>query len=260
MILGTTSPPKLTDDLVSPSAAILYLNDDVLIERTNSMYGNKTGSRQSGSAAEVAQPVELEFLAWFVRLPEVNASMPVDEEISKRMEYTRGLLCSHYLKRLEFIEKVDVVRKSARKPRVLNHGEDLTEVILPAKTPANNRTVKNTLDMLLMANVPENILKNVQILITAIKRYNFHFFSSLVTDTASWKRFLKQTATGAMEFFPASFMEPLRNHLEFQEAVVHTQLFVAFMDKLRRDNRLLDNVRSGLVFDGSLPLLTHCLF
>jgi hypothetical protein len=177
----------------------------------------------------VAAAPELEFVAWFVRLPEVSASMPVDDEISKRMEYTRGLLCNHYSKQLEYVEQV-VTQPSP-------------SIIPSATTPVGNRLVKNTLDMLLMADVPELISKNVQVLIAAIKRYNFHFFSSLVTDTASWKRFLRQTGTGEMEFFPASFMEPLRNHLEFQEAVVHTQLFVAFMDKLRKDNRLLDNVR-----------------
>jgi hypothetical protein len=65
-----------------------------------------------------------------------------------------------------------------------------------------------------------------------------------VTDTASWKKFLKlNITTGEAEFFPDYFMEPLKNYLEFQEAVVRTQLFVAFMDKLRKDNRLLDNVR-----------------
>eukprot|EP01036_Dinobryon_divergens_P026449 gene26449-35106_t len=232
MILGTTSPPKLTGDLISPSAAILYLNDDLLVLKSNGAQGSKP-SRVKNTVSEggtVAAAPELEFVAWFVRLPEVSASMPVDDEISKRMEYTRGLLCNHYSKQLEYVEQVVTQSSSS--------------IIPSATTPVpGNRLVKNTLDMLLMADVPELISKNVQVLIAAIKRYNFHFFSSLVTDTASWKRFLRQTGTGEMEFFPASFMEPLRNHLEFQEAVVHTQLFVAFMDKLRKDNRLLDNVR-----------------
>jgi hypothetical protein len=38
-------------------------------------------------------------------------------------------------------------------------------------------------------------------------------------------------------------MEPLRNHLEFQDAIVHTQLFVSFMDKLRKEQHLLDTLR-----------------
>jgi hypothetical protein len=228
MILGTTSPPKLTGDLISPSAAILYLNDDLLVVKANNTQGSKY-SRVKNATLDTNP--ELEFVAWFVRLPEVSASMPVDDEISKRMEYTRGLLCNHYSKQLEYVERVEAATP-------------LSPPSLPAATkPVGNRLVKNTLDMLLMADVPDLISKNVQVLIAAIKRYNFHFFSSLVTDTASWKRFLRPTGTGEMEFFPSAFMEPLRNHLEFQEAVVHTQLFVAFMDKLRKDNRLLDNVR-----------------
>lgn len=234
MILGTTSPPNLTGDSITPFAAILYLNDDLLVAKMSNPYSTKSSRSRSNSDGSTP---DLEFMAWFVRLPEVSASMPVDDEISKRMEYTRSLLCHHYLKQLEFVEQGNPRDVTVRRD---SHSEGNSSA--PTK-PIGNRIVKNTLDMLLMANVPELITKNVQILIAAIKRYNFHFFSSLVTDTASWKRFLKQTSTGAMEFFPASFMEPLRNHLEFQEAVVHTQLFVAFMDKLRRDNRLLDNVR-----------------
>lgn len=243
MILGTTSPPKLTGDLVSPSAAILYLNDDLLVLKSNSTQGSRPPSRVKNAVSEsssAAATPELEFVAWFVRLPEVSASMPVDDEISKRMEYTRGLLCNHYSKQLEYVEQI-------------------SPSIFPTATkPVGNRLVKNTLDMLLMADVPELISKNVQVLIAAIKRYNFHFFSSLVTDTASWKRFLRQTGTGEMEFFPASFMEPLRNHLEFQEAVVHTQLFVAFMDKLRKDNRLLDNVRYKIFLSFSWMGIEQC--
>jgi len=247
MILGTTSPPKLTGDLVSPSAAILYLNDDQLVAKPHTTVSKaKFSINNNANNVSVGTENEMEFMAWFVRLPEVNASMPVDDEISKRMEYTRSLLCNQYLKQLDNVGD-QLVEATTRKTRTRSDAnssvEDTSSTPPSIKSSGNSRNVKNTLDMLLMCNVPEHILKNVQILIAAIKRYNFHFFSSLVTDTASWKRFLRPTPAGAMEFFPASFMEPLRNHLEFQEAVVHTQLFVAFMDKLRKDNRLLDNIR-----------------
>jgi hypothetical protein len=36
--------------------------------------------------------------------------------------------------------------------------------------------------------------------------------------------------TNANEFYPEYFIEPLRNFLEFQESIVHTQLFVAFIE------------------------------
>ena len=48
---------------------------------------------------------------------------------------------------------------------------------------------------------------------------------------------------GEDEFYPEHFMEPLRNYLEFQEAIVHTQLFVAFMDKLKKEQQLLQHIR-----------------
>lgn len=48
---------------------------------------------------------------------------------------------------------------------------------------------------------------------------------------------------GEEEFYPEQFMEPLRNYLEFQEAIANTQLFVAFMDKLKKEQQVLDHVR-----------------
>ena len=77
MILGTTSPPRLAD--ISTHTAILYLNDDVIV----------TPIVNSNSSNQKSGHVDLEFTSWFVRLPEVNADMPVDEEICRRMDYTR---------------------------------------------------------------------------------------------------------------------------------------------------------------------------
>jgi hypothetical protein len=39
--------------------------------------------------------------------------------------------------------------------------------------------------------------------------------------------------TNMFEFQPDLFMEPLKQRLQFQENVIHTQLFVSFMDKKR---------------------------
>jgi hypothetical protein len=171
-----------------------------------------------------------EFLAWFIRLPEVVADMPLDEEVSKRIDHVRLLICSHYIGQMEFVEKVSTKASIYNKNKT---SQSLT-----------SSHVKNTLDSMLMSDVPQHILKQVQILIVAIKRSNFNFCGNTIKDPGAWKKFLRfSNTTGEAEFYPEHFMEPLRNYLEFQEAMVHTQLFVAFMDKLKKEQLLLEHVR-----------------
>ena len=44
-----------------------------------------------------------------------------------------------------------------------------------------------------------------------------------------------RSSTGDFEFYPQWFMDPLHMQLKFQEKVIHTQMFVSFMDKKRID-------------------------
>jgi DENN (AEX-3) domain. len=90
LIVGTTSAPRVQD--VAPTTAILFLNDDCV---------NETATRSKHSEDGTA----IEFSAWFVRLPEVSADLPVDEELCKRMEHVRTLLCRHCRPRLEYCEE-----------------------------------------------------------------------------------------------------------------------------------------------------------
>eukprot|EP01034_Spumella_vulgaris_P024136 gene24135-30446_t len=229
LILGTISPPRTVD--VSTSTAILYLNDDTVIHTVAPKHSNST-AHMSTSSASAAVPKEVkhnEFTAWFIRLPEVVADMPLDEEISKRIDYVRLMICSHYIGQMEFVDKVTtkagVYNKKSAEALTSSH-------------------IKNTLDSLLMSDVPQHILKQVQILIVAIKRSNFNFCGGTIKNPQAWKKFLRfSNTTGEAEFYPEHFMEPLRNYLEFQEAMVHTQLFVAFMDKLKKEQQMLEHVR-----------------
>jgi hypothetical protein len=41
----------------------------------------------------------------------------------------------------------------------------------------------------------------------------------------------------------------LRNFLEFQESIVHTQLFVAFIEKLKNEQKILDYIRFMFFFN-----------
>jgi hypothetical protein len=95
-----------------------------------------------------------------------------------------------------------------------------------------------------MSDVPERIRKQVKVLVRSISRHNFAFFKELVSDGPSWTRFLRKNGkTGGQEFYPDALMEPLRNMVEFRDAVVHTQLFLAFMDKMRKENSIIDKIR-----------------
>lgn len=209
LILGTISPPRIAD--VSTSTAILYLNDDIVIHTpiakksrgssssssitpsgrvSLSKYASNTEAGASsgaittpaaageGSLAESSQ-YQSEFLAWFVRLPEVTADMPLDEEISRRIEYTRTLLCNRYIRQMNFTERCH--QKSS--------------IYSDKPMAARSSTGKNVMDFLLMSNVPSDILKHIQILITAIKRNNFNFCGNVIKDPASWKKFLKYSNT-----------------------------------------------------------------
>jgi hypothetical protein len=48
------------------------------------------------------------------------------------------------------------------------------------------------------------------------------------------------------EFFPAWFLEPLQTQLEFQTAVVHTQMFVSYLDEQRSSSIERNSVRQFL--------------
>jgi hypothetical protein len=70
------------------------------------------------------------------------------------------------------------------------------------------------------------------------------FCGDSVNPTA-WRRYVRFNAsTGEEEFYPNWFMQPVRRHVEFQEAVVQTQLFVGFMDSVREAAERQDRFRS----------------
>ena len=104
--------------------------------------------------------------------------------------------------------------------------------------------ISNTIDSLLMSDVPQPIVSQLRLLLAAIHRCNFRFCGSVIDDPSSWRRFLKHSSrSGEDEFYPEYFMEPLRTQLEFQDAIAHTQLFVSLMDKLRLEHKKMDEIR-----------------
>jgi len=102
LIVGTTSAPRITD--VSSDTAILYLNDDNVVAHPTS------SASRSDNSSSASCSVGFKFVAWFIRLPEVNADMPFDLEICRRIDYTNALLCKYCLDRVEVKEQSQLIK------------------------------------------------------------------------------------------------------------------------------------------------------
>jgi hypothetical protein len=242
LIVGTTNAPRVTD--VSSDTAILFLNDDNVTITTYPDVGAAEGPLHAPP-----RKATLKFVAWFVRLPEVSADLTSEFEMCRRIDHTSALLCEYVKNKIEYKEEApDSSRYGAKYSTSAS-----TAPATPAAAQSHPHSqgpveriskITNTIDSLLMVGVPVHILHNVRVLTVAIKRFNYGFCGCVISDPGSWKRFLRHSQrTGEDEFYPEYFMEPLRNQLEFQDAIVHTQLFVSFMDKLRKEQSLLDTFR-----------------
>ena len=269
LIVGTTSAPRITD--VSSDTAILFLNDDNVTittytnnhnnyqptATTTGTGNNTTTNSNSSNIQENIPKTSLKFVAWFVRLPEVSADLPLETEMTRRIDYTSALLCDFIKTQLEYREENSFIHQNSGKyttsKPVTSQGLTLSKTTTTSTTTTSHiittpiekiHKITNTIDSLLMSAVPIYILQHIRILIVSIKRYNYGFCGCVISDPSSWKKFLRYSnRTGSDEFYPEYFMEPLRNHLEFQDAIVHTQLFVSFMDKLRKEQCVMDTFR-----------------
>ena len=75
--------------------------------------------------------------------------------------------------------------------------------------------------------------KIVNDILTLIHDYNKKLCGDL-TNPTGWRSYgAMNSSTGEFEFYPQWFMEPLELQVQFQEQVIHTQMFVSFMDKQR---------------------------
>lgn len=249
---------------------------------------------------------EIDFLAWFTRLPEVSADMPIPDEISKRITHLRRLFCKYLLPHLHFVYDILLLDPKTILEELNNNSSSVkaTSSVTPVGSPtlslkspltsstvppppdqntndkgddstnqndSNSNTnsnnshnndgnpttttikktlektilIKNTIDhIFILHHLPEILLKQINLLLIRIKDYNYHFCGNLLSNTYDWNRFLKKNEkTNIEEFYPNLFLEPIRNKLEFQEAIVHTQMFISFMDRLRKESQMLNQIR-----------------
>jgi hypothetical protein len=301
LLLGTISPPRLAD--VSSSTAVLHINDHMATiyydnnpvaiavpplhssnpptSATSAVHATSTVTQDSIVPVEekLSRIKSIDFTAWFVRLPEVTADLPIDNEIVKRMEYTRKLL-GQYAKDgvhvcypwRELVARYTVPKSKRRSSTtsypLSNHQPGTNNnAAASGMNPSNtedgkaslggrkprvqalkNETleVHNQIDRLFLSHMPVIIRSQLRIIISVMKRYNATMCGTelFCNDPLTWKRILRlNPVTKAEEFYPDNYLEPLRSKLEFQDAMVHTQLFVSFMDRMRREAAVLDQVR-----------------
>lgn len=83
----------------------------------------------------------------------------------------------------------------------------------------------------------------VDALLALVSRHNRRLCGEGMLETGGWRKYgLINQSSKQFEFYPEMFIDPLRARLAFQEGVVHTQLFVSLMDRLKAgdDAALLD--------------------
>ena len=84
--------------------------------------------------------------------------------------------------------------------------------------------------------------RTVRELLEAVEAHNRSLCGDLLMP-GGWRKYgSSDEQTRQFDFFPELFLDPLRARLQFQEGLVHTQLFVSFLDRLKSAD---DQVLSG---------------
>lgn len=102
--------------------------------------------------------------------------------------------------------------------------------ILTARLPEDKRNLQLATFLVDMTEDEKVAVKEVR---NVIEHHNALFCGDLIVGDG-WRKYgAYDGSTGEFEFFPQWFLDHQRSILEFQDVVVHTQLFVSYVDKLR---------------------------
>ena len=169
-----------------------------------------------------------ETVAWFIRLPDsMNADMPHDEQLECMIDDTK-----RYLQRSRATYCAIQLEEEYLKHRDAGGSDSEFKF---SRRP--------TLDVQYLLSMTSKEQRAVIALVRSLYEHNMRFCGDAIDPTA-WRRYVRYNdVTGEEEFYPNWFMEPVRRHVEFQEAVVQTQLFVGFMDHVRAESAAKDRFR-----------------
>jgi hypothetical protein len=102
--------------------------------------------------------------------------------------------------------------------------------LLTSRLPEDKSTLQLATFLVDLTEEEKTTVKEVR---TAIESHNTLFCGDLIVGDG-WRKYgAYDGSTGEFEFFPQWFLDHQRSILEFQDVVVHTQLFVSYVDKLR---------------------------
>ncbi len=198
------------------------------------------GASVSGISTRITLP---ETVAWFIRLPDsLNADMPHDEELERLIDDTKSHL--QRLRARQYMLKWDEERKEHTRKQKALYDEIIAKdpdayfkmaTFVPSTPPS--------LEVQYLSSMSVKEQRAVAHLMESMYEHNVRFCGDAIDPTA-WRRYVRFNDTsGEEEFYPNWFMEPVRRHVEFQEAVVQTQLFVGFMDQVRKESISKDSQR-----------------
>jgi hypothetical protein len=137
--------------------------------------------------------------AWFTKLPEIHTDMPIPENLELHMNTVRRML---------FTEKRNINISTN------NYGYLYDLAYLDSMSLRTKNSVCRLIDEIIAHNIK---------------------YCGDVNDAAAWRHYVRYNpSTGEDEFYSSWFMQIIKRQVDFQESLVNTQLFVAYIDSLRR--------------------------
>jgi hypothetical protein len=121
--------------------------------------------------------------------------------------------------------------------------------LLTSRLPEDKSNLQLATFLVDMTDEEKLAIKEVR---RVIEHHNVLFCGDLIVGDG-WKKYgAYDSSTGDFEFYPQWFLDHQRSILEFQDEVVHTQLFVSYVDNLRVEYLQKHSQRS-LLFSSHLP-------
>lgn len=241
-IVGSTAAPVAGE--VSTSAAVLVIQKTVPVSTnlSKSLSMSKASSSRKKSAVDLQRDKLRQealstgivgFSGWFTRLPEVNTDVPIEGELTEAVNRA----CKFF--QFEYIFE-------RRRSKLYSNQTGASRVkISESQIPTilNDYVHDKQINIMLMNHMSSPEVRLVNNVLELMSCHNLRFTGDLCDYTA-WPRYVRcYSASGDEEFLPELFMEPIKRLLEFHEAVVQTQMFVGFVDRIRVEQKSLDPFR-----------------
>lgn len=188
--------------------------------------------------------------------------LPLDmiDFVSSPVPFVAGMVCNN-TKYLEIIERDEV--KEAMKEGLsvvnLNQGKLLVTkekgiktIIEQSPAPIEQlSSFKDRLDVLqdggdsslvsfnifLKNGLTREELVTLNGIRNCINAYVRGFAGAITTSNEGWRQYGKYSKDGKFDFYPSLFINPMREQLQLQEMLCHSQLFIEYVNRKERDSK-----------------------